>query len=132
MDRARRRPRYRVLAVALATLLIPLVVGSAAAAASQLSSALPLPHPQVSDYVQVSSSETPPTQAQCNSVGRRCFTPQADPRRVQPQPALRRRPSTAAASTIAIVDSYGSDTMAHDLHVSTRSSACRRCAARRA
>ena len=37
-------------------------------------------HPTVSDYAQVSTSTTPPTQAQCASatpVKRRCFSPQA-------------------------------------------------------
>ena len=35
MDRAHRRPRHRALAVALATLLVPLLVGSASAASSR-------------------------------------------------------------------------------------------------
>ncbi|HEV8402235.1 MAG TPA: S53 family peptidase [Candidatus Limnocylindrales bacterium] len=116
MDRARHVPRYRALAVALATLLVPLVVGSAAVAAGQRAPALPLPHPQVSDYVQVSSSETPPTQAQCNSVGRRCFSPQAIRAAYNVNP-LYEAGFDGAGRTIAIVDSYGSDTMAHDLHV---------------
>jgi subtilase family serine protease len=78
--------------------------------------AYPVPHPTVSDYAQVSKSETPPTQAQCNSVGRRCFAPQAI------QASYNLAPLYAAGKdgtgrTIAIVDSYGSDTMAHDLHV---------------
>ena len=38
---------------------------------------VPLFHPTVSDYAQVSASETPPTEAQCFSAGRRCFTPQS-------------------------------------------------------
>jgi hypothetical protein len=38
---------------------------------------LPNPTPRVSDYVQLTTAETPPTQAQCNSAGRRCFTPQS-------------------------------------------------------
>ncbi|MEO7235562.1 MAG: hypothetical protein ABIW80_09315, partial [Lapillicoccus sp.] len=37
--------------------------------------AYPVVTPAVSDYVQVAASETPPTEAQCYSVGRRCFTP---------------------------------------------------------
>ncbi|HET6940504.1 MAG TPA: S53 family peptidase [Nocardioides sp.] len=78
--------------------------------------AAPLFHPNVSDYAQVSASETPPTQAQCNSVGRRCFTPQST------RAAYNINPLYAAGHdgrgvTIAIVDSFGSDTIAHDLHV---------------
>ena len=73
-------------------------------------------HPTVSDYAQISSSTTPPSEAQCESVGRTCFTPQAI------QSAYDLGPLYAAGLngrgiTIAIVDSYGSDTMAHDLHV---------------
>jgi len=73
-------------------------------------------HPTVSDYAQVSTGDTPPTEAQCESVGRLCFTPQAI------QSAYDLGPLYAANKkgqgiTIAIVDSYGSDTMEHDLHV---------------
>jgi subtilase family serine protease len=73
-------------------------------------------HPTVSDYVQMTTSTTPPTQAQCNSVGRRCFTPQST------RAAYNLAPLYAAGHdgrgvTIAIVDSYGSDTITHDLHV---------------
>ena len=73
-------------------------------------------HPTVAEYAQISSSTTPPTEAQCVSVGRRCFTPQGI------QASYNLGPLYAAGldgrgMTIAIVDSYGSDTMAHDLHV---------------
>lgn len=76
----------------------------------------PAVQPAVSDYVQVTNSATPPTQAQCASVGRRCFTP------LSTRAAYNVGPLYAAGHdgrgiTIAIVDSYGSDTMAHDLHV---------------
>ena len=75
-----------------------------------------LMHPTVGDYAFITASETPPTEAQCMSVGRRCFTPQAI------QAAYNMGPLYAAGNngqgiTIAIVDSYGSDTIAHDLHV---------------
>src|SRR6476646_3300989 len=72
--------------------------------------------PAVSDYVQVSTSETPPTQAQCASVGRRCFGPQATQAAYDVGP-LYAAGFNGAGETIAVVDSYGSDTMAHDLHV---------------
>jgi subtilase family serine protease len=73
-------------------------------------------HPTVSDYVQMTTSITPPTQAQCNSAGRRCFNPHST------QASYNLAPLYAAGHdgrgvTIAIVDSYGSDTIAHDLHV---------------
>ena len=75
-----------------------------------------LMYPVVSDYVQISSSETPPTEAQCFSVNRRCFTPQAIQAAYNVDP-LYAQGVTGAGITIAIVDAYGNDNMAHDLHV---------------
>jgi len=103
-----------VLAMAVATCLF---AGAFASGGRQVSAPqLPIPRPLVSDYEQVSKSETPPTQAQCASVGRRCFAPQA----IQASynlPPLYAGGKDGRGRTIAIVDSYGSDTMAHDLHV---------------
>jgi subtilase family serine protease len=77
---------------------------------------LPIPHPTVSEYQQISRSETPPTQAQCASAGRRCFSPQAI-RASYNLPPLYDLGYDGRGRTIAIVDSFGSDTMANDLHV---------------
>jgi subtilase family serine protease len=84
--------------------------------ASAAPAAVAVFHPTVAEYVQMSTSTTPPTEAQCISVGRTCFTPQAI------QSAYNLSPLYASGLngkgiTIAIVDSYGSDTIAHDLHV---------------
>jgi subtilase family serine protease len=87
-----------------------------AAAASGAHSSLPLPQPAVSDWQQVSASTTPPTEAQCFSVGRRCFGPQAIQSAYNVAP-LYAQGLTGKGETIAIVDSFGSDTIAHDLHV---------------
>jgi subtilase family serine protease len=73
-------------------------------------------HPAVSDYIQLTRSDTPPTADQCYSVGRRCFTPQSTRAAYNVQP-LYAGGFDGRGMTIAIVDSYGSDTMAHDLHV---------------
>ena len=73
-------------------------------------------HPTVSDFVQINTSETPPTEAQCNSVGRRCFTPQAIRAAYNVGP-LYAQGVNGKGVTIAIVDSFGSDTITHDLHV---------------
>src|SRR3954452_13107180 len=102
------------LAVAGANWLLAggLVSGGGEGAAPQV----PLPHPLVSDYQQVSRSETPPTQAQCASAGRRCFSPRAIRASYNVLP-LYAGGKDGRGRTIAIVDSYGSDTMAHDLHV---------------
>jgi len=78
--------------------------------------ALPLPQPMFSDALLVSASTTPPTEDQCFAIGRRCFTP------VSVQNSYNLPPLYAAGDegqgvTIAIIDSYGSDTIANDLNV---------------
>src|SRR5262249_47527125 len=80
------------------------------------SAALPVPAPAVNDYMQLSTSATPPTQAQCNSVGRRCFTPQSVRAAYNLGP-LYAGGVNGSGVTIAIVDSYGSAPMRHDLNV---------------
>jgi subtilase family serine protease len=69
-----------------------------------------------SDAQLISASTTPPTEAQCESVGRRCFSPQSLQGAYNLAP-LYASGLTGAGQTIAIIDSYGSDTIAHDLHV---------------
>src|SRR5438552_16890279 len=56
------------------TLACALGVSASGAGASLVGAVI---RPAVSDDEQISTSETPPTQAQCASVGRRCFGPQA-------------------------------------------------------
>jgi subtilase family serine protease len=73
-------------------------------------------HPTVAEYFQMTSSTTPPTEAQCISAGRTCFTPQAVQSAYNLAP-LYNADRDGRGVTIAIVDSYGSDTIAHDLHV---------------
>jgi subtilase family serine protease len=100
-----------VLVVGLAV-LAALVGGRASARPA----ALPTPRPTVSDYVQLTTSETPPTQQQCISAGRRCFTPQSTRASYNLNP-LYANQIDGRGVTIAILDSFGSDTIAHDLHV---------------
>jgi subtilase family serine protease len=101
-------------------LLVVLAVAALAALAGGRSSArpaaLPLPRPTVADYVQLTSSETPPTQTQCNLVGRRCFTPQSTRSAYDLNP-LYAQNVDGRGITIAILDAFGSDTIAHDLNV---------------
>jgi subtilase family serine protease len=73
-------------------------------------------HPTVAEYQLISTSTTPPTEAQCLSVNRTCFTPQAIQAAYNLGP-LYMAGKDGRGQTIAIVDAYGSDTMAHDLHV---------------
>jgi subtilase family serine protease len=73
-------------------------------------------HPTVAEYTQLTTSTTPPTEAQCASVGRRCFSPQ-DVQAAYNLGPLYTNGFNGRGQTIAIVDSFGSDTIAHDLHV---------------
>ena len=75
-----------------------------------------LMHPTVSDIRFISASETPPTQAQCNSVGRRCFNPTAEENSYNLGP-LYAQGLMGQGQTIIIVDSFGSQTIRHDLKV---------------
>ena len=76
----------------------------------------PAVHPTVADYTQLTTSETPPINAQCVSAGRTCFGPAATRASYNLKP-LYDKGYDGRGQTIAIVDSYGSDTIAHDLHV---------------
>jgi subtilase family serine protease len=105
-----------VLALAVAAVAWLLAGALSAHGARPSAAPLPLPHPTVSDYAQISTSTTPPTEAQCFSAGRRCFTPQGVRAAYNVGP-LYDAGYDGHGRTIAIVDSYGSDTIAHDLHV---------------
>src|SRR3989442_15851751 len=73
-------------------------------------------HPAVSDFEFITADETPPTQAQCASVNRRCFNATAMQNSYNLGP-LYTLGIDGHGITIGIVDAFGSDTMAHDLHV---------------
>jgi subtilase family serine protease len=73
-------------------------------------------HPLISDFEYMTNTELPPTNAQCHSRGRRCFSATAF------QNAYDLTPLYAAGfngkgRTIAIIDSFGSATIANDLRV---------------
>jgi len=108
--------RFGRAGVGLAALALAVLSVSSASSTTADAVAAPLLPPAVSDYAQVSTSETPPTQAQCNSAGRRCFTP-ASTRAAYNVNPLYAQGLDGTGTTIAIVDSFGSDTIAHDLQV---------------
>src|SRR5438552_2067016 len=95
---------------------LALAATAAATNAGEAGRQYPVPKPTVAEFAQMTASETPPTQAQCISAGRRCFSPQAIQSAYNLSP-LHTAGNQGQGITIAIVDSYGSDTMAHDLHV---------------
>ncbi len=71
-------------------------------------------HPLVSDFEFLTSSEKPPTNADCHSRGRRCFGAHAM-QNVYDLGPLYARGLNGAGRTIAIIDSFGSATIASDL-----------------
>jgi subtilase family serine protease len=93
-----------------------LAAGSPAGAAAK---ALPAPAPTISDFQLLSSSITPPTEAQCFSAvpnHRRCFTPTSMRNSYNLGP-LYAAGHNGAGVTIAIIDSFGNPNMASDLNV---------------
>ena len=73
-------------------------------------------HPTWSDVAFVSFGETPPSQALCNSINRRCFNPQAEQNSYNLTPLLKNG-DQGQGQTIIIVDSFGSETIRHDLKI---------------
>ncbi len=102
--------------LAFAVVVAAVVAVAAAMGRSGRQAALPSPRPTVSEFTQLSSSAIPPTEAQCFSAGRRCFTPQSMTASYNVTP-LYAGGNMGQGRTIAIVDSYGSDTITHDLAV---------------
>ncbi len=106
--------RKLLVAAALAGVLAGVAAIGAAQTGPGRAQAYPVPHPTVSDYQFIKA--TTPTQADCAAVARTCFAPQAIQSAYNVGP-LHQAGWTGKGITIAVVDSYGSDTMAHDLHV---------------
>src|SRR4051794_28936051 len=109
-----RRHRLARLAVPLSFMSLVGVPASGGTAGSVVGDVLL--RPNVAEYVQMTGNTTPPSEAQCESVGRRCFTPQAIQSAYNLGP-LYAQGLQGQGETIAIVDAYGSDTITNDLHV---------------
>ena len=71
-------------------------------------------HPTVSDFQFLSAGTAPPSQAACNAVLRRCFNPAAMAASYN-YAGLHAAGNEGQGKTIAIVDSFGSDTIGGDL-----------------
>ncbi|HET6877407.1 MAG TPA: S53 family peptidase [Jatrophihabitans sp.] len=106
--------KLRGLLAALA--LAPLAVVGVAGTSSAHGAALPQPKPTVSDFQFMTASQTPPTEDDCFSVGRRCFTSDAMQNSYNVTPLLASG-HDGTGVTIAIVDSFGNPNMASDLSV---------------
>src|SRR5438128_7724141 len=107
-----------VIALLLATILFAGPASQARTSSDSGSAARAdaVPLPSVTDFQFIKTGTTPPTEADCEAVGRTCFTPQAIQSAYNIGP-LYAQGLNGRGRTIAVVDSYGSDTMAHDLHV---------------
>ena len=105
--------RWAMRPVALLVLglaFVPIVVIISAVAAG------PIVHPRVSEWQFLASGITPPSQAACNAVGRRCFNPTAMSNSYN-YASLLAAGDQGQGKTIAIIDSFGSDTIRNDLGV---------------
>src|SRR5438445_5219381 len=80
------------------------VSGPAGSAATQVVTF----QPTVVDAQLVANGTTPPTQAQCNAINRRCFNPQSEETSYNLGP-LYAAGHMGQGETIAIVDSFGSE-----------------------
>jgi subtilase family serine protease len=74
-----------------------------------------IPRPLATDYTQVSSTLAPPSQAACNAIGRRCWTPGPFQNAYNLTPLLTAG-NNGHGVTVAVVDSFGSQTIAADLN----------------
>src|SRR5512143_142894 len=72
--------------------------------------------PTVAEWEFLAAGATPPTEAQCYSAGRRCFAPAAMANSYN-YATLHALGNQGQGKTIAVIDSWGSDSMPHDLHV---------------
>lgn len=75
---------------------------------------LPPPVPSIVEYQFLSGSTTPPSEGDCFSVGRRCFTPTSMQNSYNLGP-LYGAGHEGQGVTVAIIDSFGNPNMASDL-----------------
>jgi subtilase family serine protease len=108
-------PRCLARSVTVAVVFAALGLGIASAGAQKAAAhRFPTVRPSITDSQLVSNALTPPTEAQCFAIGRRCFTAGAM------QSSYNLGPLYAAGNkgqgvTIAIIDSFGNADMAADL-----------------
>lgn len=102
--------RFVTLCVLCLATFVPVVVSTAAVAS------VPAVTPLISDWQFLAGGAAPPSQAACNAVGRRCFNPQAMHNSYN-YASLLASGNQGQGKTVAIIDSFGSDTIRNDLFV---------------
>jgi subtilase family serine protease len=102
----------RLALLALGAALVPMALSATAIAAG------PVVNPLISDWQFLASGPTPPSQAACNAapIFRRCFNP-ASMSSAYNYATILKAGNQGQGKTIAIVDSFGSDTISSDLAV---------------
>ena len=106
-----RHPASAAALACAAAMAVTAGPGTASAAAR-----LPAPKPTISDFQWLTGSQTPPTEANCFSVGRRCFTPTSMQNSYNVSPLLAAG-NDGHGVTVAIIDSFGDPNIASDLNV---------------
>jgi subtilase family serine protease len=89
---------------------------AAAPGAASAVAAFPAPTPTVSDFLWLTGSQTPPTEADCFSVHRRCFTPTSMQNSYNVS-KLYAAGHEGQGVTVAIIDSFGDPNIKSDLNV---------------
>jgi subtilase family serine protease len=112
MDRFFARSLGRRLAAAA---ISALALGSSALTAPAVANPVAI-HPLVSDWAYLGNSGTPPSEAACNAVLRRCFNPTAMANSYN-YAVLHALGNKGQGKTIAVVDSFGASTVRQDLGV---------------
>lgn len=107
---ARLVTRYIALIALCVATFVPMALSASVVVAT------PTMMPLVSDWQFLAGGEVPPTQSACNVVGRRCFTPEAMHHSYN-YASLLASGNQGQGKTVAIVDSFGSDTIRNDLFV---------------
>ena len=72
--------------------------------------------PAVVQWEVVKEDDTPPSESDCYAIGARCFTP-ASMANAYNYAGLHAAGNQGQGITIAVIDSFGSDTIRHDLNV---------------
>jgi subtilase family serine protease len=108
------RRRAIVCAVVVLVVLGAIAVGFASGHSQRAASRYPTVVPAVTDSQLVSGALTPPTEAQCLAIGRRCFTATSMQNSYN-LPPLYAGGVDGTGVTIAIIDSFGNPNMASDL-----------------
>jgi subtilase family serine protease len=99
----------------LPALAASFLFAGALAATPVQSAATAVPRPMAIDFQQVSAALTPPSEAQCVAHGRRCFAPAALENAYNLS-ALYAAGNQGQGITVAVVDSFGSNTIRTDLN----------------